>query len=145
MSLRARLIVTFVLLSVLPLTAVTLLSYRSSLEALRKTAETEASLTAVTMTMRMDAVTKNIDRQLERLSQLQQAPTLSASDKTVSAFPSDSKAAAVMVTTALGQTAKMLDRLEFVASVPGVRRPPEPPDGRPALSSPPATGIPRWI
>jgi serine phosphatase RsbU (regulator of sigma subunit) len=145
MSLRARLILAFVMLSVLPLTAVTLLSYRSSLEALRNTAETEASLTAVTMTMRMDAVTKNINRQLERLSQLQPASTLSAFDRTTKTVQSDSKAAAVMVTTLLGQTAEMLDRLEFVASVPDIPQPPAPPGGRPATSPSPAAGAPQTV
>jgi len=148
MNLRTRLIVAFVVLSVLPLTAVTLLSYRSSLDALRKTAEAQASAMAVTMTMRMDAVTKGINRQLERLSQLPPA-ALNPSAAVAGAAAADSRAAAVMVTTTLGQTAGMLDRLEFVASAPVAPRPPVPP-GAPAAAgaAPPApaphtTDVPR--
>jgi hypothetical protein len=116
MNLRARLILAFVVLSVLPLTAVTLYSYRSSLDALHKTAEAEASALAGTMALRMDAVTKNINRQLEQLCELPQPAAASGPAAPMPRVPADTKTAATMVTAVLGQSANMLDRLEFVVS-----------------------------
>ena len=130
MNLRARLILAFVVLSVLPLTAVTVYSYRTSLNALHKTAEGGASAMAGAMTKRMDTVTKDINLQLVRLSELPPVPPVPA---TAAATPGDSKSAAAIVTTVLGRSASLLDRLEFVATLPEA---PEPPQGAPGSSGP---------
>jgi len=74
MNLRARLILAFLALSVLPLTAVTLYSYQSSIDAMRRTAESEARTLAREMTSRMDAVTRDIGQRIEQIWKLPPLP-----------------------------------------------------------------------
>jgi serine phosphatase RsbU (regulator of sigma subunit) len=66
-SLRTRLIIAFLLLSVLPLTAVTLLSYRSSVDAFEQAARQEASERAADVTRRMEMVTAELGRRMDRV------------------------------------------------------------------------------
>jgi serine phosphatase RsbU (regulator of sigma subunit) len=68
MSLRTRLIIAFLLLSVVPLTAVTLLSYTSSVRAFERAAEREASEMAADVSHRMDLVTADLGRRMGRLT-----------------------------------------------------------------------------
>lgn len=110
MNLRARLILAFLALSVLPLTAVTLYSYRSSTDAMRLTAESEARMLAREMTGRMDAVTRDIGQRIEQIWKLPPPP---ATPKPPS---SDAQRAADSVGAALSEAAGLVDRLEFVAS-----------------------------
>ncbi len=139
MNLRTRLILAFVVLSVLPLTAATLFSYRSSLDALHRAAETQASAVAHTMIVRMDSVTTNINKRLEQLCQLPQPVAAIAPAQTASGTTSGSRTAATLVTAMLGQSANMLDRLEFVASAP------DPPPSIPetAAAADPRPGAPK--
>ncbi len=111
MNLRARLILAFLALSVLPLTAVTLYSYRSSIDAMRLTAESEARMLAREMTGRMDAVTRDIGQRIEQIWKLPPAtPKPSAPD---------AQRTADSVRAALSEAAGLVDRLEFVASGAG--------------------------
>ena len=58
MKLRAKLVLSFLGLAVVPLAAITLYSYNSSLRALHKTAEQESSAMASDMGSRMESVSK---------------------------------------------------------------------------------------
>ena len=57
MSVRVRLILAFLILSVLPLTAVTFYSYASSVHAFRAAVENESSRMALDLQQRLDTVT----------------------------------------------------------------------------------------
>ena len=67
MSLRTRLIIAFLLLSVVPLTAVTLLSYRSSVNAFERAARREATESAADVSHRMEIITADVGRRMDRL------------------------------------------------------------------------------
>lgn len=99
MTLRTRLIIAFLLLSVLPLTAVTLLSYRSSVAAFEQAAEQEATESAVDVTRRMDIITADVGRRVDRI--FETAPTSGGGDMYQHAAP------------VLGETAALLERVEF--------------------------------
>jgi serine phosphatase RsbU (regulator of sigma subunit) len=68
MGLRAKLILSFWGLAVVPLAAITLYSYRSSLGALHAVAEQESSAMASDMGSRMESVSKDINRQIEMIA-----------------------------------------------------------------------------
>ena len=68
MKLRAKLILSFLGLAVIPLAAITLYSYNSSLRALRAAAEQESSAMASDMSGRMESVSRDLNRQLERFA-----------------------------------------------------------------------------
>ncbi len=99
MTLRTRLIIAFLLLSVLPLTAVTLLSYRSSVAAFERAAEQEATESAVDVTRRMDIITADVGRRVDRV--FETAPRGSGEDIYQHAAP------------VLGEAAALLERVEF--------------------------------
>ena len=67
MSLRLRLIVAFFLLSVLPLAAVTMVSYANNAKALQAAAGREANLLADELTNRMQLVTAQLSERVEHL------------------------------------------------------------------------------
>ncbi|HEY0875932.1 MAG TPA: SpoIIE family protein phosphatase [Vicinamibacterales bacterium] len=99
MTLRTRLIIAFLLLSVLPLTAVTLLSYRSSVAAFERAAEQEATESAVDVTRRMDIITADVGRRVDRV--FETAPRGGGEDIYQHAAP------------VLGEAAALLERVEF--------------------------------
>jgi hypothetical protein len=68
MSVRAKLILSFLGLAVMPLATMTLYSYISSLRALRSVAEQELSALASDMGSRMESVSRDINRQIERIA-----------------------------------------------------------------------------
>jgi len=68
MKLRAKLILSFLGLAVVPLAAITLYSYNSSLRALRTAAEQESSATASDIGSRMESVSRDLNLQLERFA-----------------------------------------------------------------------------
>lgn len=129
MSLRTRLIIAFLLLSVVPLTAVTLLSYTSSVRAFESAAEREAEETAVDVGRRMEMITADLGRRMGRVF-VASAPE-AAKDPTV---------VKELVAPALGDAVALLDRFEF--------RPMEPPAATatagsvPAPPAPPAPPVP---
>jgi hypothetical protein len=70
MTLRTKLVLAFVVMSVVPLTAVTLVSYRSSLAAFRETVESEADRLTGEMRERMEMVTADLDWRIDQLGEL---------------------------------------------------------------------------
>src|SRR5512143_4146582 len=67
MTLRARLTIAFFAISVIPLSAVTLFSYFSSERALRRAAEQQASTMASELGRRMEWVTADLQRRMDRV------------------------------------------------------------------------------
>ena len=65
MRLRAKLILSFLGLAVVPLATITIYSYNASLRALRSAAEQESSAMASDMSSRMESVSRDLNRQLE--------------------------------------------------------------------------------
>ena len=106
MSLRARLIIAFLLLSVLPLSAVTVLSYLSSVHAFELAAQREATQSAMDVSRRMEMITADLGRRMDRLF----ATGTSASGST--AGP-DAQLVRQSVAPMLGDTAALVDRVEF--------------------------------
>jgi serine phosphatase RsbU (regulator of sigma subunit) len=68
MKLRAKLILSFLGLAVVPLTAITIYSYHSSRRALHTAAEQELSAMASDMGSRMESVSKDLNLQIERFA-----------------------------------------------------------------------------
>ncbi len=106
MSLRARLIVAFLLLSVLPLSVVTLLSYLSSVHAFELAAQREATQSAMDVSRRMEMITADLGRRMDRLF----ATGTSTSGSTVAP---DAQMVRQSVAPMLGDTAALVDRVEF--------------------------------
>jgi hypothetical protein len=67
MSLRTRLIIAFLLLSVVPLSVVTLFSYVSSVRAFERAAQREATQSATDVSRRMEMITADVGRRMDRL------------------------------------------------------------------------------
>ena len=149
MSLRTRLIIAFLLLSVLPLTAVTLLSYRSSVTAFERAAERDAADSATDVTRRMNIITADVGRRVDNIF-------------TTAGHTGEAE---VMqhVAPALGETAALVERVEFVPADPGTssdaadeaaprqqpsarpRAPAAPAGVAPVPPAPPAPPVPRAI
>jgi hypothetical protein len=70
MKLRLKLILAFLLLSVVPLAGVIVHSFINSQRAVRKALESEAQMTADEMGRRLEGVRNDLSRQMDRLSQL---------------------------------------------------------------------------
>lgn len=104
MTLRTRLIIAFLLLSVLPLTAVTLLSYRSSVAAFERAAEQEATESAMDVTRRMEIITADVGRRVDRI--FETAPASNGEEIYQHAAP------------LLGEAVALLDRVEFHPAEP---------------------------
>jgi serine phosphatase RsbU (regulator of sigma subunit) len=155
MKLRTRLIVAFVLLSVVPLGAVTSWSYTSNVRALQDATAREADLLAGELTQRMQLVTAQLGQRVEQLMDMPAAPApvVRASATTpvepaVTAAAADaaSRALSDQVATALGEAAILLNNVEL----PGTRgsgaratRPPVPGETGSAPPSQNADGLPR--
>jgi serine phosphatase RsbU (regulator of sigma subunit) len=120
MSLRTRLIIAFLILSVVPLSAVTLIWYISSVRTFERAAEREATETAADIGRRMEMVTANVGRRMDRLF-----------DETVDAGGRPDTSRGRMqdrLAPMLGDTAALLERLEFhpTDSQPGTNPNPDP-------------------
>lgn len=111
MSLRTRLIIAFLLLSVVPLTAVTLLSYRSSVQAFERAARREANERASDVSRRMDVVTAELG---ERVDRMFVATAGDAPDAMREGLPHpDPQKVHESLAPMLGDTAALLERVEF--------------------------------
>jgi len=136
MSLRSRLIVAFLLLSVLPLSAVTFFSYRSQIVAFERAAERESSQSAAEISRRVERITADIGRRMDRMFVAQVATAGSAGTP-----PGVRDRIAPM----LGDTAALVERVEFHPAIPPQAAPPPgfpaPPDS-PKTVPPPAPGPP---
>jgi serine phosphatase RsbU (regulator of sigma subunit) len=136
MSLRLRLIIAFLLLSVVPLGAVTLYSYRSSAEALRAAAERETDLLAGELSQRMTLVTAQLSDRVEHLAdvaelerRVEQANESGAKSDAVTA---DDDPIGRTVAMALGEAAVLLNNVELRGVRGRGRFPPRPPGAPPA-------------
>jgi serine phosphatase RsbU (regulator of sigma subunit) len=101
MSLRTRLMIAFLLLSVVPLTAVTLLSYTSSVRAFERAAEREASEMAADVSRRMDLVTADLGRRMGRLTVAETGGEM------------DPAQVRQQIAPLLGDAAALIERFEF--------------------------------
>jgi len=141
MKLRTRLIIAFLLLSVVPLSAVTFVTYRSWIATFESAAQREASQSALDIGRRMERITAEVGRRMDRMFV---APPASA-DST-----GRTPAMRERVAPMLGDAASLVERVEFHPA-PGAlaaATPPSPPppwigpDGRPRFPPPP--GAPPW-
>ena len=140
MSLRTRLIIAFLLLSVLPLSAVTFFSYTSAAVAFERAARREASDSAADISRRMELITADVGRRMDRLFEAGSARPVAAGDTDM---PPDMRE---RVAPLLGDAAAFVDRLEFhpVPEASGTRGATSPPlPGAPGhpLPAPPVPGV----
>ncbi len=106
MSLRTRLIIAFLLLSVLPLSAVTFLTYLSSVHAFEQAAQREATESAADVSRRMEMITSDLARRMDRLF------ATGTTAATGSSNP-DPEMVRQTVTPLLGESAALVERMEF--------------------------------
>lgn len=127
MSLRTRLIIAFLLLSVVPLSAVTLLSYWTSVRAFERAAQREATESATEVSRRMEMITADVGRRMDRLF-------VAGTGATAGATNPDPQMVRQNVAPLLGDTAALVERVEFhpAPDVPAL----------PALSDPNSEPIP---
>ena len=133
MSLRTRLIIAFLVVSVVPLSAVTLIWYISSVRTFERAAEREATETAADIGRRMEMVTANVGRRMDRLF-----------DEAVAAR-GDAAGTRVRdrVAPMLGDTAALLERLEFHTANASSGPNPNPQPNPSANPNPGANATPR--
>ena len=141
MSLRTRLIIAFVILSVLPLSAVTFLSYLSSVHAFERAAQRETAQSAADIARRMELMTADLGRRMDRLFEV--AGTSDSDDP-------DPDVVRARVAPLLGDAAGLIERVEFhpAGHPPDARKPspspgdehPQPPPGP---NPPPPPAAPR--
>jgi serine phosphatase RsbU (regulator of sigma subunit) len=105
MSLRTRLIVAFLLLAVVPLSAVTLYSYYSSVHAFERAVEREATQTAGDIGRRMAMVTDDVGRRMDRLFEL--------SDQRPDVPHASAEEVRARLAPMLGDAAALVDQVEF--------------------------------
>src|SRR5215208_4469308 len=115
MSLRTRLIIAFVLLSVVPLSAVTLFSYVSSVRAFERAAQREATESAADVSRRMERIAADVGRRMDRLF----VAGTGAAQRPFQPDPQTVRESLAL----LGETAALVDRVEFHPA-PDVPQPP---------------------
>jgi serine phosphatase RsbU (regulator of sigma subunit) len=115
MSLRTRLIIAFLLMSVVPLSAVTLASYLSSIHAFELAAQREATQSATDVSRRMEMITADVGRRLDRLF-------VAGTASPERPFNPDPEMVRERVAPLLGDAAALVDRVEFhpAPAVPAV-------------------------
>lgn len=137
MRLRTRLIVAFLVLSVVPLGAVTFYSYTSQVRALRELATSEADALSGEMTQRMQLVTGELTTRVEQLMDMQPVPVQAARTAVASAAPAPAPTPAIpapvtlvevatnetQAAEALGPAAMLLKSVEL-RGARGIGRPP---------------------
>jgi serine phosphatase RsbU (regulator of sigma subunit) len=129
MSVRTRLILAFLALSVLPLSAVTLYSYTSSVNAFRGAVATESARMTADLQARLDTVTADLGRQVGLLWE----PGVAGAPEPVEAQDRSMDVQVIeRVAAVLGESAHLLDRVEF-SRVPA---PPSPPAAPTAPAAP---------
>lgn len=127
MSLRTRLIIAFLLLSVVPLSAVTFFSYVSSVHAFEQAAQHEAIESATDVSRRMEMITTDVGRRMDRLF-------VGGSASTSGPLTPDPQMVRQNAAPMLGDTAALVDRVEFHPS-------PEAP-APPVLTDPDSVPVP---
>ena len=104
MSLRTRLIIAFLVLSIVPLSAVTLIWYVSSVRTFERVAHREATEMATDIGRRMEMVAANVGRRMDRM--YEEAVELSTRGSAGGKVED-------RIAPMLGDSAALLDRLEF--------------------------------
>lgn len=120
MSLRTRLIVVFLLVSVVPLAAVTAYQYQSSADALQRVAREEADRMTVELGSRMEWVTAEVGDRVERLWDLPRRPPLPSRDADddeprMAALPAAGAAVGENIADLLGMAAHYVERVEVMS------------------------------
>jgi serine phosphatase RsbU (regulator of sigma subunit) len=149
MSVRTRLILAFLVLSVLPLTAVTLYSYGSSVGAFRAAVASESGRMALDLQQRLDTVTQDLGRQVGRAWEPDPVPA-GQQAKNDGGMPGKVEVVE-RIASLLGDSARLLDHVEFTPThgVPAPESPrsgsapPPPAPAAPAAGPPPAPLPPR--
>jgi serine phosphatase RsbU (regulator of sigma subunit) len=133
MTLRARLLVSFFAVSVLPLAVVVVSSYRSSVRALQEAAEAEGRSAAAEMSQRMETVTADLSHRVDQLWDLPVGPAPAAAPGTA---PRPGVPRPERLAELLGAAALLLERVEFIPAPPAPAGPPAP--SLPASTADPA-------
>lgn len=134
MKLRTKLALAFLLLSVVPLTAITLYSYSSSISAFRRAVEGEEAAIAADMGKRMELATTALSDRFDRISAAAQARNWNARDQAT-----DERFRA-QVTETLGDAGNFISSLQFIPSAPPPPGPSSPPPPRPRHFPPRSPG-----
>ena len=129
MTLRTRLIVAFLLMSVVPLAAVTGYSYVSTRNAFRQSAEIKSDLMAEELGRRMEIVTGDIERRVGRIWRMAR-PGSPPPDQPPGTPPWAQAPRPDDVAQTLGNFASLVEKLELV---PGERFPPPSAGGPPSV------------
>jgi serine phosphatase RsbU (regulator of sigma subunit) len=138
MSLRTRLILAFLLLSVVPLSAVTLYSYTTSVQAFQHAVEREAAQSASDIGHRMAMVTDDLGRRMDRLFE--------GSRDAEGSPPATPEEVRARLAPMLGDAAALVERVEFdpmpppraAESTSGTAPAPPQPPAAPAAQTPPS-------
>jgi serine phosphatase RsbU (regulator of sigma subunit) len=117
MKIRTQLILACLVLAILPLTGIVLYSYHSSRRALEMAYRQEAQRLAQQMDRRMAAIRAELDERLANLSSIPLPASPSATDRT---------AVVDNMLTVFGDTASLIDAVEFIPA-----RAPTPPQPTP--------------
>jgi serine phosphatase RsbU (regulator of sigma subunit) len=133
MSLRTRLIVAFLLLSVVPLSVVTLYSYTTSVHAFQRAVEREAAQSASDIGHRMAMVTDDLGRRMDLLFE-------GAGASNPNGAPTTSEEVRARLAPMLGDAAALVERVQFDPMPPPLpaetsgpaQVPPSPPAAPPA-------------
>jgi serine phosphatase RsbU (regulator of sigma subunit) len=142
MKLRLKLILAFLLLSIVPMSVVVVYSYISSQRAFRRAVETEAQGLAEEMGRRMDMMRHGLNRYVSGLSRL---PFRQMMGKRSTTFDLKNDPVFVELMRRVGEEGALVESLEFV---PAHSLPPRPPDPAlpeahgPESSAPPRPGEP---
>ncbi|HEX9162063.1 MAG TPA: SpoIIE family protein phosphatase [Thermoanaerobaculia bacterium] len=117
MKIRTQLLLACFLLAVLPLTGVVFYSYRSSRRALEDAYHREASRLTAQMDRRLSAIGSELDQRMAGLSAIPMAVDTGT----------DAQAKVVdNILMAMGETAPLVDALEFMPATPAPSAPPAP-------------------
>jgi serine phosphatase RsbU (regulator of sigma subunit) len=133
MALRTRLIIAFLCLSVVPLSAMTAFWYLSSVHTFERGAEREATQTASEIGQRMELLTSAVGRRVDRLFEASVDPN----------DPNpDPERVQAQVAPLLGDAALLLERLEFHPAAPTTGTAVVPAPGSPKAVPAPLPGVP---
>ena len=138
MSLRTRLIIAFLCLSVVPLSAITLFWYASTVNAFEHAAEREATQSAAEIGRRMELITSALGRRVDRM--FEDADENPDPDMAVDAERLQAKVAPL-----LGDAAMLVDRVEFHPSLAVAPFGPSGSESLPPVPPPPAPAGTRGV
>ncbi len=125
MKIRTQLIIAFLLLAIVPLTGIVLYSFLSSRAAVRRAVEAEASARTAEMQERLNAVTSDLRRRVERLGDLPFTTLLRAQGEKA---PAPTGAFFGRFLSEMGEAAPLVESFEFTPMPEEPPAPPPPPD-----------------